>query len=89
MKTNQIKWSWYPPRNGNKLTIQTKDLTEYDFFVILGEDKQKAVLRVYRYNPKGYKTTPVLYKEFNTIGTAMLYAHKQAESMLNNGGKVL
>lgn len=86
MKTNQIKWSWYAPRNANKVTIRTADFVEWDFMTGLNKDKKTAFLQVFRYNPKGYKTVTVLNKEFQTIGDAMLYAHIKITKMLQSGG---
>lgn len=81
-----IKWQWYPPRNANRITIRMKDFTEYDIFAGLTGDRKHSCLMIYRYNPKGYKTTRVLYKIHDTIGLAMYAGHKIIENLISNGG---
>lgn len=83
-----IKWKWYAPRNANKITVRMKDFTEYDVFTGLTKDKKLSYLRIYRYNPKGYKTTLVFSKDFDSIGAAMFYGHRMIENLISKGGKI-
>lgn len=85
----KIKWSWYPPRNANKITVRMKDFTEYDIYTGLTKDKKLGYLRIYRYNPKGYKTTQVFYKIYDSLGIAMFEAHRMIENLISNGGKIV
>lgn len=91
-----IKWNWYPPRNANKITVRMKDFTEYDIFAgpyinhhEKFEKKPLYYLRIHRYNPKGYKTTVVLYKTFPAMGPALLAGHRITENLISNGGAIL
>lgn len=83
-----IKWKWYAPRNANKITVRMKDFTEYDIFTGLTKDKKLGYLRIFRYNPKGYKTTQVFYKIYDNLGEAMFYGHRMIKNLISKGGKV-